>query len=159
MSHDALFWLFSTISQTMAALVAVVGVVVIFRLDHMSRSITRLIDRNLDSLRRLIGRGALRTEAESLPKFAKHYDEHKNQDIDGHDDLATEGKVVIYWRSSEKHFAHIRTTLKWFFIFGLATIGLCLVSIPFTEWVSGCRKFSISLVAVAEFEWGSDQGN
>ena len=148
MCQDTLFWLFSTISQTMAALIAVVGVVVVFRIDHMSRSVTRLIDVNLDSLKRIKDRGALRSEAEALDKFAKHYDVHKQQDIDGHDDLATEGKVVGFWRSSEKQFAHIKLTLKSFFVFGTATIWLCLVAIPFTASISSYRNFSLFIIVV-----------
>lgn len=149
MSEDTLFWIFSTISQTMAALIAIVGVVAIFRIDNMSRTLTRLIDRNLDSLSRIKSRGALRSEAEALPKFAKHYDEQEKKDVDGNDDLATEGKVVKSWRRSEKQFAHIKTTLKRFFAFGLGTTGLSLVSIAFAEWVSSCRNLSILLVILA----------
>ena len=148
MTQDSLFWLLSTVSQTMAALVAVVGVVVVFRLDHMSRSVTRLIDRNLDFLRRIKDRGALRSEAESLVKFAEHYDEHKNQDTRGNDDLATEGKVVTYWRSSEKQFSNIRNVLKWFFAVGLGTTGFCLLAMPFTKWITACRDISIALVII-----------
>lgn len=146
MSQDTMFWVFSTISQTMAALIAVVGVVVVFRIDSMSRSVTRLIDKNLDSLEFLKGPGALRSEAESMVKFVEHYDKHEKQDLKGNDKLAIEGKVVRFWRSSEKRFAEVKATLKWFFVYGIATTGLCLVLMPFTKLISSCSKFSIFLV-------------
>lgn len=147
MNTDTLYWIFSTISQTLAALIAVVGVVVIFRIDQMSRGVTRLIDKNLDSLIKTKDRGALRTEAEALVKFQKHYDENESKDINGHDDLATEGKVVRHWRLAEKQFIDIKRNLRWFFILSLITLALSLSAMPFAKCIAECKTVSIVLVA------------
>jgi len=103
---------------------AVTIVLVVYRLDQLSRSISRQLDLNADRFEKEIELGAYREEYVVLNKLTKHYDQNKDKDRNGHDTLALIGKVVLAKNEAESLYAKVRENLRAAILFSVSTIGI-----------------------------------
>ena len=78
MDTESLYWFLSTVAQTLAAIVAVTIVLVVYRFEQISRSISRQLDLNAKSFASIKGFGALREEYVSLNKLTEYYEKKKD---------------------------------------------------------------------------------
>lgn len=142
MSSDSFFWVFSTVAQTIAALVAVAGVVTIFRVEQLTRAMTRFVDMNIDVIENIKEKGGShRPERVTLDKIRLWYNKRKHKDKDGHDDLSLIGKIVTEWNLREIQFAKIRKAFLSFFVLCCSVLGLCLCLLPFSSCLNNCAVF------------------
>ena len=64
MDANTLFWFFSTVAQTLVALVALAGVVAVYRMEQLSRASSRLLQVNEDFIKDILMDKASRPEPE-----------------------------------------------------------------------------------------------
>jgi len=133
MDIDTLYWFLSTVAQTLAAMVAVTIVVVVYRLEQLSRSISRQLDLNADKFAEVKGLGAYREEHVVLNKLSKHYDQNKDKDRNGNDTLALIGKVVLAKNVAESLYAKVRENVRAAILFSVSTIGISVFFLLFVR--------------------------
>ena len=176
MNQDTLFWLFSTIAQAYGAIVGIVGLLVVYRLDNQNRlreSIRqRLIDPPRKYLPGLFGALAYGWSPEQITYYY-----HNPQTQQQEDTLLRLKKNTEDWGylkneveridASVKMGASIRTDFKSFMKFHIPIIIVSIflihiVSLPFLlptryHTVIGFILFGIVLVAIAVVLFKSSQ--
>lgn len=131
MDIDTLYWFFSTVAQTLAAMAAVTIVLVVYRLEQLSRSISRQLDLNADRFAEVKELGAYREEYVVLNKLTEYYYQNKDKDTNGHDTLALIGKVVLAKNKAEYLYAKVRENVRAAILFSVSTIGISVFFLLF----------------------------
>lgn len=137
---DDLYWLFSTIAQTLAAIVALVGMLAVYRLQIISNSKNQIMNASEKSRIYFHGTPAMSQTPESFVSDWRNYRKNSdNPELDG---------IVSQLENLIKTDKKIKSDFKPFLFVNLGTILGSLFAIPFLESLF-CEKLLVIVLTIA----------
>lgn len=133
MNQDTLYWLFSTIAQTYGAIVGIVGLLVVYRLQNERSIRTELRDRNVNRMGNVFGDKA---HVWSPKKMSCHFHDANETQLVRLDGLGTEIKGNLEYDlnrmdQSREYGQKIRRDFEWFLLYHLMLIMFSIIAIYF----------------------------
>lgn len=147
MPVDDLYWLFSTIAQTLGAIVGLIGMISVYRLQGLSNSKREIMNRTIDARKSHFGLDAFKQTPEEFVEDCWKKIEAGEIGDSGH---GTTLKVAWYqltdvFRSRET----IILPFRLFLIFNLAIIFLSILALPFCKVLVRLKGLTVSMTAIA----------
>lgn len=155
MVSDTLYYLFSTIAQTFGAIVGLIGILTVYRLQQLNTRLEKIWEPYVPSIAESIGGDADGITPFNLPLLWEHTKKRVTEDGKSLEKSHLETNTVIL--KTEPLINSIHTSKDRFIvflIFNLSTIFLSLLLIPFCEIIdnSGWKYFwAIVLLFMAAF--------
>jgi hypothetical protein len=168
MDANTLYWFFSTVAQTLAALIALVGIAIVFRMERLSNSITTGLELNRD----LIGHH-LKTVFEPDDVVLTELRDYCNNELANHENgirtgkpyefkigslnynglnalaqIRRLGRLVKMWEENESIYATMKKSLVRFLVTASFMIFLSLSFLPITERLQHSYYASTLLVTL-----------
>src|SRR3989344_6728603 len=130
--QDALYWIFSSLVQSLAALVALLGVMVIFKLQTISNKEDKILEemsQNYSSLAYLIGVTAVQ-EITSIEELLLKINKITDQNVNEQSDFRI--NILRTIKNKLKHFREIKIFIHNFMIkFSIYTFAVIILNLIF----------------------------
>lgn len=151
MGKEQFFWLFSTIAQTYGALIAVIGMLVVFRFQNISSYISTVHQKHLVIRRGYFGDKAY---SQSPDKFIEDWAERKDDKPDS-DEIILE-KLCEDLSAHYNQRSELRKRFLIFFFGHMLILVLSITAIMFDwellNWFSSLQlKLSVGVILAANF--------
>ena len=149
MKEDGLYWLFSTIAQTLGAMVGLIGMLTIYKLQTLS---TQMNDfrRNYEvELKYFCGNDIIGVKTENLLKIMS--ENTPNPNMRSKSELDAFNRIRDRLNESKTTRILIRETFLNFLIPNITLIGLSMAVIPITDGIAKFSPVTVFIVFVFIF--------
>ena len=155
MNADTLYWLFSTVAQTYGAIIGVMGMLVIFRLQNFSTLRGSIITSLKEPMLSIFGREALGIQSKDIIKSWTEYPDAKKTQMQKHsrDYHTIMNNQVKRLRENLEWSAQIRSRFYFFMAYHLAFIVVSILLLFATDelqtyyfyWVFWCLIVAVTV--------------